>query len=89
MANNFLSMRMSQLHDTEENWNKCPKFIPESGELIIYDPDESHTYPRFKIGDGVTSVINLSFGTDTVLNQSIIWENGVGYIDAGEITDYQ
>lgn len=35
--------------------------MPRAGELIIYDADASHDSPRFKVGDGVTTVTNLPF----------------------------
>lgn len=49
-------------HDTEANWKLAKNFIPKAGELIIYDKDSSHSYDRFKIGDGKTKVNDLSFG---------------------------
>jgi hypothetical protein len=36
-------------------------FIPMQGELIVYDKDNNYSYERFKIGDGVTTVVNLPF----------------------------
>ena len=36
-------------------------YIPLLGELIVYDPDESYSFPRYKIGDGVTLVSSLPF----------------------------
>ena len=58
-------------HDTEENWLKATGFIPEKGQIIIYDPDINHNYARYKIGDGVlnaetgkvegTNINNLPF----------------------------
>jgi hypothetical protein len=32
-----------------------------AGELVVYDPDETHAFARLKIGDGVTSVVDLPF----------------------------
>lgn len=46
--------------DIESNWSKAT-FAPLKGELIVYAPDENYSYPRFKVGDGVTSVPNLPF----------------------------
>jgi hypothetical protein len=48
-------------HDTEENWNKATNFIPKAGEMIIYDEDSAHLYPRIKIGNGRLTVPNLNF----------------------------
>ena len=58
---NFDNIRIQNKHDVETNWERAVNFIPKVGELIVYDPDETHTYSRFKIGDGVTSVNSLPF----------------------------
>ena len=52
--------------DIEANWSKAT-FAPLSGELIIYAPDENYSYPRFKVGDGTTSVPNLPFSSQTLM----------------------
>lgn len=64
MANNNFYARIQQKIDTEENWNKAVNFVPLKGEIIIYDTDSAHDYKRIKIGDGVTTVINLEFVAD-------------------------
>ena len=56
------NIRIINKHDTEANWVNKTDFIPKQGELIIYDVDSAHTYQRFKIGDGITTVNNLPFG---------------------------
>lgn len=56
-----LTTRLIHKHDTEANWNNASTFIPEQGEIIIYDIDNIYYYERVKIGDGKTSVINLPF----------------------------
>ena len=48
-----IQSRIQHKHDIEANWNKALNFIPKIGEIIIYDSDEKHNYPRLKIGDGV------------------------------------
>ena len=60
------NVRVIQKHDIETNWDKALNFIPEQGELIIYDPDTVYNYPRLKIGDGVTVAKNLPFILDTI-----------------------
>lgn len=55
--------RLALKHDTEANWNKAKNFIPMKGEPIVYDPDESVSYSRIKIGDGVRTVIALPFAS--------------------------
>ena len=61
MAEKIMKTRIIHKHDTEENWNKATNFIPRQGEIIVYDVDATHTYERFKIGDGVTNVNSLPF----------------------------
>ncbi len=61
--------RICNKHDTEENWNKATNFAPLLGETIVYDPDSTHHYPRYKTGiwDGKSTktadmlVVNLPF----------------------------
>ena len=71
--------RFIQKHDMEANWNLATNFAPLEGEIVVYEPDETHAYPRFKVGDGATLVSALPFadaGTltgaslSTVLNSS-------------------
>ena len=62
-----IATRIIHKHDTEQNWNKATSFIPKQGELIIYDKDTTHSYERFKIGDGTTTVVNLPFTLDIIL----------------------
>lgn len=52
MAENavIIKGRFCQKHDTEENWNKATNFAPLIGEIVIYDPDATHPYARFKTG---------------------------------------
>lgn len=59
-----VSSRIQHKHDIASNWEKAVNFVPKDGELIIYDPDSSCAYTRLKIGDGKTSVNNLSFFID-------------------------
>lgn len=68
-----ISARISHLCDTEENWNTKSTFIPKKGELIVYEPDTNYTYPRAKLGDGVTLLKELHFITisEEVLNTLI------------------
>lgn len=53
--------RISQKIDTEANWLKAINFIPNKGEIIIYEKDTSYSYDRIKIGDGVSNVNDLPF----------------------------
>ena len=61
MATKTFKARIQNKHDTEANWNAAVNFKPLAGELIIYDKDNTHSTPRFKVGDGNTLVNNLPF----------------------------
>lgn len=63
MAKKQINARIVHKHDTAENWAKAANFVPLEGELIIYDVDSSHSYTRFKIGDGKTLVYELPFSS--------------------------
>lgn len=74
MSDNIKS-RIQLKNDTEENWDKAINFIPKRGELIIYNAesgdnvdDDARRFPRFKVGDGVTTVVNLPFATSKTIN---------------------
>lgn len=61
MAEKRLNTRIFLKHEIEEDWNKAINFIPQKGEVIIYDPDETHPEPRFKIGNGLNIPKDLPF----------------------------
>ena len=65
-----LKTRVVLKHDTEANWetagNAPNPFIPKKGEVIIYDPDDTHTCSRQKVGDGIKNVNELPFLGATV-----------------------
>ena len=42
-------------------WLKLGSWVPEAGELIVYDPDENYTYSRLKVGDGINTLQDLFF----------------------------
>lgn len=46
----ILKGRLVHKHDTEANWKLAKNFAPLLGEIIVYDPDETHPYPRYKTG---------------------------------------
>lgn len=79
-----MKARISQLYKTEAEWAKLPKFKPYPGEIIIFAPDDTHSYPRMKIGDGQTLLINLPFFGITELEDP---RRGNQAIDAGRIAD--
>lgn len=70
-----INTRIVHKHDLEKNWDLASNFIPKNGEIIIYDAEQSVDdlpssraelidYVRIKIGDGVTTVSQLSFTLD-------------------------
>ena len=65
MSEKNINARIIHKHDTEANWNldTNTNFTPRQGEIIVYDVDATHSYERFKIGDGVTNVTSLPFVT--------------------------
>ena len=56
--------RIQNKHDTEANWKLATNFIPYTGEIIVYDPDDTYSESRVKIGDGCTKVNDLPFLVD-------------------------
>lgn len=73
MSDILIDGRFKSKHDTEANWNKATNFYPLEGEIIVYEPDSTHPYPRFKVGiwDGKSTktsamlVTNLPFSHPT------------------------
>lgn len=61
-----IKTRIINKHDTEANWALAQNFKPLAGEIIVYDADSNHSYPRFKVGDGKTLVSALPFSTDAL-----------------------
>lgn len=61
MAERRFNGRIVLKHDTEAHWNLANNFYPEKGEVIIYDVDSTHSYERFKIGDGAHLPKDLPF----------------------------
>lgn len=61
---NKIPRRITQKHDTEENWLKAENFIPLQDEWIVYDEDDTHPYKRAKLGNGYTNINYLPFIDD-------------------------
>ena len=61
----IVKTRIQNKRNTEADWLDQASFIPLAGELIIYEADSTHTYARFKIGDGRTAVNDLPFADKT------------------------
>ena len=65
---NLTNARIQLKYDTEANWSTVHNtFIPRSGEMIIYAPDDTYQIPRFKIGNGKTTLRKLLFSTSQTL----------------------
>lgn len=58
MAEKILRARIQHKHGTEAEWN-ASSLIPKSGELIIFDVDDTHPRIRVAVGDGSTTAKNL------------------------------
>ena len=80
-----MKARISHLHNTELAWQKFAELIPEAGELIIYDPDDTYAYPRLKAGDGKTKLKDLAFFIDAAVETLIQNTQQDIYIDGGRI----
>lgn len=84
-----MKARISQLHKTEAEWAKLSNFIPEAGEIIIYDPDKQHSYARAKIGDGKKTIKELTFFTDSAIETHLQSKRYSEIIDGGRITYFK
>lgn len=45
-----LNTRLLQKRGSWSDWEKAVNFVPLRGEIIIYEADENHPIPRFKVG---------------------------------------
>lgn len=88
MSNKTIQARIVNMHDVEERWNQAVTFVPRAGELIVYDVDNNHSFPRFKIGDGKTAVVSLPFATDLAIQAFFNAVDGVIRLNGGNIKDY-
>ena len=84
MAEKVVKTRIQQKHDIEANWNKATNFIPLKGEMIVYDVDDTHSYERYKLGDGVTVVTELPFAD--AHKADLIHDHGDTYAYKNEAT---
>lgn len=86
-----MKARISQLHKTETEWQKLSQWIPEAGELIIYDPDpiKSQLHARIKVGDGKRTLQELDFFIDSAIEEILNQISFSDVIDGGRITEYK
>lgn len=56
--------------ESPQDWEKAKNFIPKKNQIIIYDGikinDQYVSSPRVKIGDGIHTVNELPFESDTL-----------------------
>jgi len=84
-----IKTRFQLKYDTEENWNKALNFIPLRGEVIIYAADDLTPFPRIKVGDGTTPVVDLPFAssgnasTEVVLQHKLTFGANQQYVFDG------
>jgi hypothetical protein len=86
-----INSRIQQKHDVAANWAKATNFIPQKGEIIIYDAEYnasgSETQAvRFKIGDGTRTVNNLPFAVIDYNNRITTLESKPGLDKVGTVT---
>jgi hypothetical protein len=64
MGEQIKKMKAKVIHkyETEADWN-LSSYIPDVGETVFYDIDETHDYVRQKNGDGEHFVKDLPFTT--------------------------
>lgn len=84
-----MKARVSQLHRTAAAWKKLDDWIPEAGEIIVYDPDTDISYARVKIGDGKKPLKDLSFFIDSTIATYLKKQRYEELIDGGRITEYK
>lgn len=83
-----LNLRIIHTHDTQEKWDQYIDFVPQAGEVIVYDADKDILYERFKIGDGKTKLVDLPFTVNKTIELMFNIDNNVICADAGRITNY-
>lgn len=73
MASKTFNSRWQQKHDTEENWSDSERedFVPNIGEIIVYDADTTYQTPRVKVGDGKTPIGQLPFFYELLTEQEL------------------
>ena len=83
-----MKARISQLHKTEVEWQKHLQWIPEPGELVVYDPDGIYDYARIKVGDGVHTLQELDFFINSAITDILKQVRFEDTVDGGRITEY-
>lgn len=55
-GSNWISSNFTNKHNTQAIWDTMTNYIPNKGEIIVYDRDDNTNYERFKIGDGIKTI---------------------------------
>lgn len=61
-------------HETESDW-ALSSYVPDDGEMVLYDEDATHNYKRAKYGNGTDKVKDLPFALSA---SDLNLENGEG-----------
>ena len=83
-----MKARISQLHMTAAEWLKHSNWVPEPGELVIYDPDDIYEHARIKVGDGKRALKDLDFFIDSAIAEMLRQVRFEDSVDGGRITEY-
>ena len=79
--------RVIQKHATEAQWNDSELIILE-GEQIVYDPDDTYSYPRVKFGNGKDIASDLPFAVPPIPTKVSQLENDSGFISEEYVEAY-
>lgn len=60
MSEKLIQTRIVHKHAQEADWNDST-LKPLASELLIYESDDNHNFPRFKVGDGTNFAKDLPF----------------------------
>lgn len=60
MSEKLIQTRIIHKHAQQSDWDDA-SLVPKQAELLIYDSDENHNFPRFKLGDGTSLARELPF----------------------------
>lgn len=83
--NGNYSIKSLHTHATKEDWEQPPlkSYIPEEGEIVVYDKASEDGRDLIKIGDGKTLVNELQFSGSQV--SSVNGKSGIVELSAQEV----
>lgn len=85
MSEKQLNIRITQKIDTTANWAKATNFVPKKGELIVYSDGGGTGVPKFKVGDGTTTVGELEFSAAAHADKATDLDKGI-FVQFGNAT---